>query len=33
MTWGKVIFGSLLVGVGLAIGQKLVDVAWRKAFP
>jgi hypothetical protein len=30
MTWTKVIVAGLLIGIGSALADKLVDLAWKK---
>lgn len=32
MTWGKVLAAGLSAGIAYALGEKLVDVAWKRIF-
>lgn len=33
VSWGKVVVGGLLIGIGISLASKLVDAGWKKAFP
>jgi hypothetical protein len=32
VSWGKVLAAGLVAGIAYALGEKIVDVAWRRAF-